>query len=65
MITMLITQAYLLILLQQWNIFPENLNALSIWDGYFHMMILPLLLMAIMSYVQIQERVKKEQNMNN
>ena len=47
-ITMLVTQVYLLVLLQQWTI-EEELKALSVWDGYFHMIILPLLLMFIMS----------------
>ena len=50
LITMLVTQVYLLVLLQQWNISSDDeLEALSVWDGYFHMIILPLLLMFIMS----------------
>ena len=65
-ITMLVTQVYLLVLLQQWTVSSEeDSKALSVWDGYFHMIILPLLLMIIMSYISIQERVKKEQNVNN
>ena len=63
---MLVTQVYLLVLLQQWNISSDDeLEALSVWDGYFHMIILPLLLMFIMSYISIQERFKKEQVVNN